>query len=164
MEALLKPHINMTRQPVDYFMQHPPTMPSQHTRDRGARDTLFIAALTASTFIISHSLLVCLSTLVPPFDVSHTINTSTSLPGLRWDAIHFLSIAKDGYEFEQQLAFQPGWQVILAAAGRAVARVGRGGDTVNDADLVQSALVINLIARVVANVYLYKCVSSKGDC
>jgi phosphatidylinositol glycan class V len=139
-------------------------MPSQHTRDRGARDTLFIAALTASTFIISHSLLVCLSTLVPPFDVSHTINTSTSLPGLRWDAIHFLSIAKDGYEFEQQLAFQPGWQVILAAAGRAVARVGRGGDTVNDADLVQSALVINLIARVVANVYLYKCVSSKGDC
>lgn len=54
---------------------------------------------------------------------------------IRWDAIHFLAIAQNGYEYEQQAAFQPGLPGLLRLISTAqqwvselVGSVGDGGD------------------------------------
>lgn len=52
------------------------------------------------------------------FDDSAGLIEGQESPLIRWDAIHFTSIASDGYEYEQQLAFQPGWQGVLWLVGR----------------------------------------------
>ncbi|KAJ3143812.1 hypothetical protein HK101_003051 [Irineochytrium annulatum] len=89
--------------------------------------------------------------------VSHTLfrnssyDTSSELilrgnhtlqPFLRWDAVHYLSIAVDGHRFEQQRAFAP----YLPAAVRAIARLvpwREGGD--NDDDDVAVMLGIGVM-------------------
>jgi len=55
---------------------------------------------------------------LPLFDDSATLIEGQESPLIRWDAIHFTSIASKGYEYEQQLAFQPGWQGVLWLVGR----------------------------------------------
>ena len=45
----------------------------------------------------------------------------SAIDGLaRWDAQHFIHIARFGYSWESQLAFLPGWPVVLRVAGRVV--------------------------------------------
>ena len=56
---------------------------------------------------------------IPLFDASPTLIGEGWSPVLRWDAVHFVSVAGRGYQYEQQLAFQPGWHGILAVVGRA---------------------------------------------
>lgn len=84
----------------------------------GPKTTL--ASLALLSRVIALFLLILLQKVIPPFDSSHQLNTSN--PTTRWDAIHFLSIAKDGYQYEQQLAFQPGWMAVLRASGWMVSR------------------------------------------
>ena len=55
---------------------------------------------------------------LPLFDDSAALLEGQESPLIRWDAIHFTSIASGGYEYEQQLAFQPGWQGVLWLVGR----------------------------------------------
>jgi hypothetical protein len=63
------------------------------------------------------------------FDASPDIIDVTSSPYVRWDAIHFLSVAARGYEYEQHLAFQPGWHAVLALIGRIYQFVVRSENT-----------------------------------
>ncbi|EAU91361.1 GPI mannosyltransferase 2 [Coprinopsis cinerea okayama7 len=60
-------------------------------------------------------LLDALSNLVPLFDKSPLLVTPNSSPLVRWDAIHFLAIANNGYQFEQQWAFLPGIALLVRA-------------------------------------------------
>jgi hypothetical protein len=55
---------------------------------------------------------------IPLFDDSAALLEGCESPLIRWDAVHFTSIASRGYEYEQQLAFQPGWQGVLWLVGQ----------------------------------------------
>jgi hypothetical protein len=55
---------------------------------------------------------------IPLFDDSAALLEGYESPLIRWDAVHFTAIASRGYEYEQQLAFQPGWQGVLWLVGR----------------------------------------------
>ncbi len=110
----------------------------------GRHDVRNVAALTLLTSLGYYAVLEVLGRIVEPFDSSHIL--SSTAPGLRWDALHFLGIAMRGYTYEQQLAFQPGWQGLLHA-------LGANPDTI----LLRAAL-INTLLRAGAAFFLVKCV------
>lgn len=82
---------------------------------------------------------------IPLFDASSTLLGARDDATLRWDAIHFLSIATKGYEFEQQLAFQPGWQGVLHLTGR-IWGIAIGDRDLTSAILPGSRVVMILLA------------------
>lgn len=55
---------------------------------------------------------------IPLFDASPDLIGISQSSSVRWDAVHFVSVAAKGYKYEQQLAFQPGWHGTLAIIGR----------------------------------------------
>ncbi len=74
---------------------------------------------------------IFLSSLVPPFDSSHTLVVSSnalvtrwSVSTLRWDAFHFVHIAQRGYTFDYEYAFFPGVPVIMRTMAEIVRAVG----------------------------------------
>ena len=118
--------------------------------------------------VVSSLLGLISSKLVSPslaFDTSHLILSPEYNSGLRWDAIHFVSIGKNGYEFEQQLAFMPGWPFLMRFAAEVLAlirglvmRAGgiEGKDQVGYSDLVKAGNMINIPAAAAAAMFLYK--------
>ncbi|WVQ97334.1 hypothetical protein IAU59_004445 [Kwoniella sp. CBS 9459] len=127
------------------------------SRSFGNRPTTTIVLL-ALIIRISHSIILhLLSSFLPPFDASQTLVSSQShvSPGLRWDAIHFTSIALEGYQWEQQLAFQPLWQAILRLSGECL-RYIRGGDAINVEDAVRGGTAVSVIAWTGSSAMLYK--------
>ncbi|WRT64086.1 uncharacterized protein IL334_001015 [Kwoniella shivajii] len=116
-----------------------------------------LVALAISIRAVHLVLLRVLSYVIPPFDDSHTILSNTLLPGLRWDAIHFMSIAKSGYEWEQQLAFQPGWMAMLHAGGRG--RAWAAGKVVGVDELVWAGMILAAVSWIGAAVMLDKTTS-----
>lgn len=117
---------------------------------RSRRDFVIVAALTTLTSTLYYAALEFFWRVVSPFDSSHLINTAATSPGLRWDALHFLGIAKRGYQYEQQLAFQPCWQAILHMLDFGPSHGG------TDDAILRGSVVVNALIRVLANVYLYK--------
>jgi phosphatidylinositol glycan class V len=91
------------------------------------------------------------------FEVQYSSATSRALlqPFTRWDALHFLKIASEGYQLEHQLAFFPLFPALLRTVGWGVGSVweavggggsgGGGGLTQHEALLV-AGLLLNLCA------------------
>jgi phosphatidylinositol glycan class V len=84
--------------------------------------TTWIFLLSTISPIVTFALLKILTSehnpfRIPLFDASSSLCLPGDHSGLRWDTIHFSLIATKGYEYEQQLAFQPGWQGVLWFSG-----------------------------------------------
>jgi GPI mannosyltransferase 2 len=77
---------------------------------------LFLFAILSTLPLFDTSPLVALPTRV--------VSWSSTL--LRWDAFHFASIAREGYKYEYQFAFQPGTPIIMRWLGWAVNFIGGG--------------------------------------
>ncbi|WWD17943.1 hypothetical protein CI109_102388 [Kwoniella shandongensis] len=126
--------------------------------------TLLILCLAIATRLVHLTVLHILPSFIPLFDTSPLLvsapsSISSVSPALRWDAIHFASIATNGYEYEQQLAFQPGWMGILRLAGEVVCWVrsgGGGGTQVRMEDVVLGGMVVSNLAYIGATLTLYK--------
>ncbi|ODO12010.1 hypothetical protein I350_00794 [Cryptococcus amylolentus CBS 6273] len=114
---------------------------------------VFLVAL--ATRIIHLSILHLFTRLVPLFDSSPELLQHSPLPGLRWDAIHFASVASSGYEYEQQVAFQPGWLGVMRSAGE-VMRWVRGAAVVDIGDVVLGGTIVANASIIGATVVLYK--------
>ncbi|KAL7423572.1 ER membrane glycoprotein subunit of the GPI transamidase complex-like protein [Cryptotrichosporon argae] len=125
-----------------------------------------LVVLSLAHSLLTLALIHLVSLFVPAFDASH------ARPTVRWDAVHFLGIARAGYGFEQQLAFQPGFFALVRApwvfvehARRLLSwAVGAGGHVgrhtalgdLAEGQLVLSATIINVLARTAATVQLYR--------
>ena len=89
------------------------------TRPARANGDLWPLSLSAACRILT-CVLVVLTTYVPSFDASHEtiLPVPTTLVQrwvsslLRWDAFHFLGVAKNGYVHEYEYAFLPGLPVV----------------------------------------------------
>ncbi|EJT50939.1 hypothetical protein A1Q2_07035 [Trichosporon asahii var. asahii CBS 8904] len=146
----------------------PTATPGSPKSRHRSTDEYLLTAVTATSYIGTLLALNALSYL-PRFD------TSGSVFG-RWDSVHFFSVARNGYEYEQQVAFQPGWHALLHSGANAVGSIrqwlgidppliskaggGRGlwveGVTSTPDDIEIAAIAINLIARIAASLALYR--------
>ncbi|WVR05841.1 hypothetical protein IAU60_002867 [Kwoniella sp. DSM 27419] len=115
--------------------------------------TLWVLALLVRALHLV--LLKILGLCLPPFDLSHTLLSPSNLPVLRWDSIHFATIALEGYRWEQQLAFQPVWQGILRVSGE-VARVLGGKSLLGVEEIIGAGAVVSGLSWTGATVMLYK--------
>ena len=103
---------------------------SRQQLERHPRRVIFISALVIRLAVLG-LLRLCQLLQGAPFDSSHlivdpTVFVQQPTSTLRWDALHFLAIAQRGYEYEQQLAFQPGWPLLLRYASMAWRSVRHG--------------------------------------
>jgi phosphatidylinositol glycan class V len=92
----------------------------------------------------------------PLFDASSSLIGGQDDPTIRWDAIHFLSIATKGYEYEQQLAFQPGWQGVLYAVGRVWSLITKTGKTRHADGIIYGSQVMMVLLAGWRGAALYK--------
>jgi hypothetical protein len=88
-----------------------------------------------------------------PFDSSHLLVQDS--PGLRWDAIHYASIALDGYRYEQQGAFMPLWLGMMRLSGEVLAYL-RGRDSVGVGEVLLGGQYLNILMNAGAVMMLYK--------
>ncbi|ORY24705.1 GPI mannosyltransferase 2 [Naematelia encephala] len=124
-------------------------------KKRAWSDEHLLISLAVVVRLVTYVLLQLLSRL-PAFDTSHRFLSSAKPSAtLRWDAIHFASTAVDGYQYEQQLVWQPGWIAAIRAAGEIV-RFVRGGNQLEVDDVVLGGEIIANAAFVGATVALYK--------
>ncbi len=113
-----------------------------------------IALLAVLSRLLALLLLNLLSSL-PSFDSSHQLLSADSASStLRWDAVHFASIVLNGYQYEQQLAFQPGWPGLMRLAGEGIRWVS--GGEIGVQQVVLAGVVVANIAFVGAAVMLHK--------
>ncbi|OXG37989.1 GPI mannosyltransferase 2 [Cryptococcus neoformans Gb118] len=117
---------------------------------------LTLIVITACFSRILHlTILSGLSKALPLFDTSPSLLLPSPPPALRWDAIHFSSIAYIGYEYEQQVAFQPGWLAVMRLAGEGV-RFIRAAPVVELNDVILGGTIVANFAFVAATLVLYK--------
>lgn len=122
-----------------------------------AHPSYIIGCLAFLARLITWILLHLLKPL-PTFDSSAEILQNGSAT-LRWDGIHFAAIAKDGYQYEQQIAFQPGWPLLLRALSTMAVSLGWHGES-EIGRIVRIGEIVASASYIGATVMLYKYVSS----
>jgi len=94
----------------------------------------------------------------PPFDSSHLIlqREAAVSEGLRWDAIHYTSIALHGYQYEQQGAWMPLWPIIMRYMGLLIHYTRRESNGLDVQDVVIGGEVVNILMNLGSTFMLYK--------
>lgn len=95
---------------------------------------------------------------LPLFDSSPEIILRTTPPAtLRWDTLHFLGIAKDGYQYEQQAAFQPGWPACMRLGGLVLQWVlGSRLAPTDEKAMVYAGTILAVLSYAAAAVMLFR--------
>ena len=123
----------------------------------GSMKPLTLSHILLLSLTLRLLVLLTLGTLprfLKPFDNSHLL-LSPDAPGtLRWDAIHFTSIALNGYKYEQQLAFMPGFLYAMRYAGNLVGWVL--GREVGVREVVCGGVGVNVLATLGSTAVLYR--------
>jgi hypothetical protein len=104
---------------------------------------------------------------IPLFDTSSTLledSNGFDSPTLRWDAIHFLTIGKHGYAYEQQAAFQPGVVAIyrLIKSGLGLVLGKQGSADVEMTSLMLGYEVVGVAVAGLRSVALFRYVRRLG--
>ena len=87
-----------------------------------SKDDWHVIELAVLSRIAIFCLIVFSGSFGIEYDSSSTVWMGKSIVTkfIRWDAVHFLAIAQNGYQFEQQFAFFPGLPLVLNGLTRFV--------------------------------------------
>jgi phosphatidylinositol glycan class V len=79
-------------------------------------------------------------------------------PFVRWDAVYFLDIARNGYSSEQQFAFFPGYPILIRVCAKLLAFMGEllSLKLCESLYFTISGLIISNVSFVLAAVALYE--------
>lgn len=79
---------------------------------------------------------------------------------LRWDALYYVKIALEGYRYEQELAFMPGWPLCMRFAGEGVRYLrnmkGKTSTGLDVFDVLVGGIFAANVLSVAASVAFYK--------
>ena len=124
------------------------------------RPVAWILAASLLLRLSTSALLVLAHLLLPTWDAEVTTLAypiSRSLdPFVRWDTVHFVHIALDGYTSDQQSAFLPGLPALMRLGGGVVHRVQHGEAGATASDVVLAGIVSSSIATTAAAVVLHR--------
>lgn len=123
--------------------------------------TRMIIAVSSALRLSTCALLVASHRLLPTWDaevttLAHPIASSLE-PFVRWDTVHFVHIALEGYQSDQQTAFLPGLPALMRLGGEAVHRVVAGRGDVSADEIVLVGIFASAIASTAAAIILYRC-------
>ncbi|KAJ9111779.1 hypothetical protein QFC22_006438 [Naganishia vaughanmartiniae] len=101
---------------------------------------------------------------------SSVIDAKSSLQYfLRWDALYYVKLAMEGYRYEQELAFLPGWPLCMRAGGEVVRFIrnskasSSGAANLDVFDVLVSGIVLANVLSIAAAVAFYKLTSRVTD-
>ncbi|GAA6022403.1 hypothetical protein JCM10207_004755 [Rhodosporidiobolus poonsookiae] len=137
---------------------------SRTTRWRDAaaqRPTVTIVAVSLLLRMSTSLLLVVVHALFPSFDPSAALLDmpwhARLEPFVRWDAVHFLKIARDGYsQIEQSAAFMPGIPLAVLRGGGSLVAQLRGSSAVTAEDAAVAGMLATALATTAAAVLLHR--------
>ncbi|GAA5836386.1 hypothetical protein JCM9279_000371 [Rhodotorula babjevae] len=129
--------------------------------DEGGEDparTLVRASLALRA--VTSLALVLLGSLLPSFEtdaaaLSHPVAWWVQ-PFVRWDSVHFVNIAVDGYTTEQQTAFMPGLPLVMRVGGEALHWFLRRRGPVQGDEVVLAGLLATTLATTAAALCLHR--------
>lgn len=124
------------------------------------RPVAWIIAASLLLRLTTSALLVVAHLLLPTWDAEVTTLAypiSRYLePFVRWDTVHFVHIALDGYTTDRQSAFLPGLPALMRLGGEAVHRMQHGEAGATASDVVLAGIVSSTVATTGAAIVLYR--------
>jgi hypothetical protein len=79
---------------------------------------------------------------------------------LRWDALYYVKVALEGYRYEQELAFLPGWPLSMRLAGEGVRYLrnlkGKASSDLDVFDVVVGGVFLANALSIAASIAFYK--------
>lgn len=118
--------------------------------------SLLLRVSTALVLVAAERVLPTWDAEVTTLAKAHALSTRLEA-FVRWDTVHYVQIALEGYERDKQTAFLPGLPALLRCGGQLVRRLGTGewgGFTANDA--VIAGIVATAIATTAAALALHR--------